>query len=81
MDRTLNTYNVGMYATKDDKLDLTFQIIIHAKTLRSGGAKSILLGSYFNVGNYLKILNNLILPQLNANFHKHLENGMFKRLC
>lgn len=70
-----------MYATKGDKLDLTFQINNLCQNIAVWGAKSILLGPYVNVGNYLKILNNLILPQLNVHFHKHLENGMFKRLC
>ena len=84
---TVNTYNFRMYAPKCDKPDFTFQRnnSRQKSTIWSGMCgNGILLAPYFferNVdgGNYLEILNELILPQLNENFHNQLKNGILQR--
>ena len=72
MDGTVNKYNVWMKSPKSDKPDFTFQRnSLRQKFTVWGGTSnnSILSGPYFfegnvNGGNYLEILNNLILLQL-----------------
>ena len=89
MDGTVNTYNVRMYAPKSDKPDFTFQKNNSSQKVAACNGmcgNSILLGpSVFegnvNGGNYLQILDNLILPQLNERFHNQIENGMFHNVC
>ena len=88
MDGTVNTYNVRIFTPKGDKPDFTFQRNNSSQKFTFWGGicgTGNLFGPCFfegdvNEGNYLEILNRLILPQLNEHFHNQLENVMFQRL-
>lgn len=71
-----------MYAPKSDKPALTFQKNNSSQKVTAWGrmcGNGILLGPFFfegnfNRGNYLEILDNVILPQLNERFHYQTES-------
>ena len=66
--------------------ECTHQKVIKVTAWNGMCSNGILLGPSFfegnvNWGNYLQILDNLILPQLNERFHNRIENGMFHNVC